>query len=308
MQKRRHHYVWQYYLSAWVEGGTLACRMGQKVFRTATANVAVQKDFYRIGDMTPRDIELLLGLIAKSPRQSQRHHLNLLRSYAIPGAVEAAYRRQNTQNLELETALAEARTTMDEDWHTAIEHKAIPLLQALRSGDLQPFRKPEPFGDFMHFLCTQMFRTKRLLVRATARMALTPHSLSPTAWSVLRHIISVNVAGLYVLHRADTRLTLLRAPDHSQFITGDQPVLNTYGQGNPDGPPPEKMQLYYPISPTLALLVSWSIYDNPGEGRTLDSREIAQFNSLIVRSAEEQIYAVDEGALAHNSDYESTDA
>lgn len=47
-KKRRHHYVWQYYLKAWAEDERIFAMRGDRVFGTGTTDVAVVKDFYRV--------------------------------------------------------------------------------------------------------------------------------------------------------------------------------------------------------------------------------------------------------------------
>ena len=40
------------------------------------------------------------------------------------------------------------------------------------------------------------------------------------------------------------------------FITGDQPVLNTYAAKTFGSEIPDKTEFYYPLSPTIAILIS----------------------------------------------------
>jgi hypothetical protein len=59
MKKRRHHYVWQHYLRAWTVENQIACLRDGRTFRTGTTTVAVEKDFYRLQDVTEGDLRFL---------------------------------------------------------------------------------------------------------------------------------------------------------------------------------------------------------------------------------------------------------
>ena len=64
MKKRRHHFVWQYYLKAWTVAGRIACWRNGQVFRTDPTNVAVEKDFYRLRDISERDVATISAVAA----------------------------------------------------------------------------------------------------------------------------------------------------------------------------------------------------------------------------------------------------
>lgn len=61
-RKRRHHYVWQFYLKAWAseEGAVWCRRRGEKrAFSTGTTMIGIRKDFYELRELTESDIELV---------------------------------------------------------------------------------------------------------------------------------------------------------------------------------------------------------------------------------------------------------
>ena len=57
--KRRHHHVWQRYLRPWTVGGTLYCLQDGRIFSTGTRTVAVEKDFYKLHQLTVEDVALI---------------------------------------------------------------------------------------------------------------------------------------------------------------------------------------------------------------------------------------------------------
>lgn len=100
--------------------------------------------------------------------------------------------------------------------------------------------------------------------------------------------------GLYVRRKA-LKISLLEASHSTEFITGDQCVVNT--RATP-GHPPESLELYFPVSPRYAVLVD---VDNasPGQCRIqVDESTVAAYNRLIETSSHEQIFASRQGLLA----------
>jgi hypothetical protein len=299
MRKRRHHYVWQHYLKAWTTDGTLACLRDNGVFRTTTSNVAVEKDFYRVGEVSDRELVVIRGLIARSPPQSHTVHAQLLEHVVLLNKLDAQSKSSQARDPRLAEAIEEARSNLEEDLHTGIEGRALPLLDALREDDASFFSEREDFANFVHFLCAQAFRTKSLASTLTNLLEQDGLELSPTAWGVLRHVFSMNVAGVYVGNRASTRLTLISATGAAEFLTSDQPVINLHGSGTSarDRKPPDKLQFFYPISPKRAVLLSLKHYDDPPASLDANDDRVRELNQAIVSRASEQVYARDEGLL-----------
>jgi hypothetical protein len=70
----------------------------------------------------------------------------------------------------------------------------------------------------------------------------------------LAHIVATNVGrSLYATRRQHT-IMLLDNATNVPFVTADQPVINIAARPE-DTMPPAKFELYYPISPTRAMLL-----------------------------------------------------
>jgi hypothetical protein len=54
--KRRHHYVWRYYLGAWVLNNKVFCLMNGKIFEPNPIRVGIEKDFYAMSELSDEDI------------------------------------------------------------------------------------------------------------------------------------------------------------------------------------------------------------------------------------------------------------
>ncbi|MGC4064853.1 MAG: DUF4238 domain-containing protein [Polyangiaceae bacterium] len=68
-KKRRQHYVWRHYLEAWTTEGTLWCRREGKVFEASPQNVAHERYFYRLREMSEADLEFVRTLLIRPLEQ-----------------------------------------------------------------------------------------------------------------------------------------------------------------------------------------------------------------------------------------------
>jgi hypothetical protein len=72
-------------------------------------------------------------------------------------------------------------------------------------------------------------------------------------WDVLSHILAVEAGGSLFVSRNEFRILVLDNHTEVPFITSDQPIINMLTPGG-SWDVPEKMELYYPLSPTQAML------------------------------------------------------
>src|SRR6266516_2440077 len=124
--KRRHHYVWQYYLAAWATKDMVVCLRDSKIFETGTTNLAVETDFYRFTDLTKEERDLV-GLLAMATRDPLMKELNAgwLAMFLAPLKLrDDAHASNVRQDLleQFEVVVA----NLEEDLHSKIEERAIP--------------------------------------------------------------------------------------------------------------------------------------------------------------------------------------
>jgi hypothetical protein len=72
--RRRHHTVWQQYLKAWTVDGVIWCLQNGRIFRTRTPAIAVEKDFYKLQQLTPEDIDLIKLFFGQGHPLAVRNH------------------------------------------------------------------------------------------------------------------------------------------------------------------------------------------------------------------------------------------
>ncbi|WP_217581557.1 DUF4238 domain-containing protein [Lysinibacillus sp. GbtcB16] len=156
--------------------------------------------------------------------------------------------------------------------------------------DVSPFYNEDTRIDFSIFLCTQYYRTKKMknsVIRNTKDIANKMDADIERMWNVISHILATNLSHSLIMKK-DSKWTLL-TNSKSTFITSDQPIVNIKGKYSNDVET-EELELYYPISPSKALLIS-DINNSPKPDIfEINEEEIKKYNSIILNTCEEQIY------------------
>jgi hypothetical protein len=165
--KRRHHTVWQRYLKSWTVSGAIWCLQGGRLFQTGTPAIAVEKDFYKLKNLTREDIALINMLFDKAHPLSKQHHANLLNDLTRPFQMAEQFRGYPTLAAEFDKALHEYSSDVLENYHAGIELSFLPSLDGALNGDVGFYADPERCIPFLHYLCTQFMRTKGIKERVT---------------------------------------------------------------------------------------------------------------------------------------------
>jgi hypothetical protein len=187
--------------------------------------------------------------------------------------------------------LAVQLTQFEEANQGHTEQSGLAYLQALINGDSSFYAEPDDASKFCFFLMQQYFRTKRMQDAITRAI---PAGLSPDvvrrSWPVLRHIFATNTGFAIYARRETMKLSILQAPDGMEFITCDQPVINTYAAGAP-GTIVKDDEFYYPVSPRRAIMMSEHTSYADLHGTTIGDVRMSYLNDLVRRSAHEQTFA-----------------
>lgn len=296
MKKRRHHFVWQHYLRSWTVEGRISCWRQGRVFTTDPTNVAVETDFYRLREISERDATTIRQMISLFPAELREVHNGWLAIFTLPFDLRRMYATTGQSDSTLEAELERAIVNMEEEIHAVIEGDGVPLLRALRRGDAAFFGTEEGFSQFMHFLSVQYLRTKNMSARIAA--ALDTHLIdADSTGGVLRHIFAANMGAYFLQRRAEYAMTVLRAAAGTQFLTADQPVINTCTATVPGGVEPEDLEFYYPVTPARAVLIGRLGKRERPPKRQLDAAEVDGYNRLMALAAHAQLFAADERLL-----------
>jgi hypothetical protein len=296
---RKQHYVWEHYLRAWAFKGTQVwCFRDGKCFQVGTENIAHRRDFYSLKELTTRDIEIVRLIIGRMGSHLQELAKGWLSMFTLLHEVkrraEAAGKLEPAAAKEIDVAI----NNMEEKLHAQIESAAVPLLERLRAQDVSFLDDQQSVVDFTSFLSMQYFRTPGMAAGALKQAGdVIPGFNLDAAWGALRTIFATNVSAALSAKRERLRAIFLRPPPGLSFITGDQPILNLRAVNAPEGEVPTELELYYPLSPALAVRLDFEHTERRTDERNLSEAELDEYNGFIVRKSGGQFYANSEAAL-----------
>ncbi|MBR1763451.1 MAG: DUF4238 domain-containing protein [Eubacterium sp.] len=322
--KHKQHYVFQAYLEKWSNNKQIWCCRKDKIFLTNIINVAQERDFYRIKELNSEEekfISLFLFNQPKDVREAVTKHIQLLHKQLMWKELSDTFINNisfciedNQAKTELNKVIENLRKIADSGVNDLVENiysddegKAIVYLNQIINEDLSFFYSPDSddcFRDskqrFIHFLCTQHFRTKSARVRWENGMSESFNEEILNKLGVDYSQLRPNHLAYYVFwyvenHVADmlynnAHLSLIINNTEEPFITSDQPIINIKANYQSINDTPDELIFYYPISPKYAILLN----DNSTDSRIIAlDKDVEYYNTKITKSALENIFAND---------------
>lgn len=300
MIKKRQHYVSRYYLKAWTDNKEhICCLRENKIFSSNLMGVAQEKYFYELQNLTDTEIDLVKKLaIEPSPKNIQESHLDFLNSYLLTFKFEKILKEKmdNEKKEELEKTVNMMKKNFEEDYHAKIEGIGHKYLDLIKNENIEFYydTSSEDRMAFLFFITLQYMRTKKRR-NATINEFKDVNINMRKLWPILAHIFSSNMA-LSLHIDKEFNLVLLENKSNIDFITGDQPLVNTYGLQKKKQLEHDELEFYYPVSPKLAILITKKI-KNKKKIQITDSKKVENYNHMIYSSKEEQLFAEKQNEL-----------
>lgn len=286
MITRRQHYLWRNYLRPWAPDDKIWCQRNGKVFNTGLMNIGQERDFYATNIISQEEADYIL-------EQSKHRHKGDLalanRDFVRFYKSISDLRLQPNRTAEVSALLIE----FEESIMGVIEDQGLAYLPLLQRGDASFFQVNEHRASFAHYLMIQFVRTKRLrdtIVKAL-REPLARRGLNiENIWPVEKYVDAKHMA-LSVYANKEYKISFMKNPTPTELITCDQPVFNIHAVGAL-GQIPEEVELYYPVTPTLAIMLS-----KKSHNKTLTESEARELNSWVKEISHEQIYSASQEFL-----------
>ncbi|PGX57074.1 hypothetical protein COE12_03515 [Bacillus anthracis] len=302
-KKRGQHYVWRYYLTSWTDDSEkLFCLRNDNLFPVNPKKIAKARDFYRLRDLSQDEIAIIEqgfinGYHTEGIQKVNREWINVFTSiFRVKEDLEKKGKWDEEKEAELDVHM----NNHVEDFHSRIEDLALPYLDSLKNINLDFLDNEISKFDFIFFLCLQYFRTNmmknNILKSFESGSVPIPPTLIENVWSVLYFIFATNLA-VTISSSNSLRFLILKNNSTIPFITGDQPVINTQANYSVYEETKE-FELYYPLTPSLALLITDS--NNYNEIQSIfevQEDEVKLYNDLIFNASYEQIFANNETVL-----------
>ncbi|MCL2184169.1 MAG: DUF4238 domain-containing protein [Chitinispirillia bacterium] len=277
-KKIRQHYVWKYYLKPWCTDGQIVCQIRStgNIFKASTNDVAVKKKFYKINELSMEDIEFLKAFsdrLSTCPKRVANDWINLYKSiFDIRNGFVNPEIRKNFDDI-FDVFI----NNIEEDTMCIYENLGEKYLNQLRLGDISFYSDEDSFLDFNFYIVMQYLRTEKMAKSI-------PDVNAKKSWHVMREILTSTIVW-NVFKIGEWEMVKLDNTTEIPFITGDQPVINIL---NEKDKPQQKMMLYYPITPQIAILIK----EKDEKYRNInDLDDVRFYNNKIVQFSENQIYS-----------------
>lgn len=274
------HYVYRKYLRAWANKEMIFClREKKNIFKTNIMNIGQENNFYRFTPCTDKEIELGFHYAENGCEK-----LMLLYQQINEKLIEA----YNSDSCKKRDEIIDfAKQSEEKHFNCMIEDRLNPLLELLYKEDFSFLENEINSMQFFHAIAEQYCRTKKIKEN-TNNMCIKlndPDIRGDNVWFLIRHSLAFKI-GLF-LFQEKYQVCLLKSRNNN-FITSDQPVINFHSDF--DGIPDE-LELYYPISPSLSIMVSKQEKYLDKKVITIDDEDVIKWNDLIVKLSHSQIYS-----------------
>lgn len=306
---KMHHYVNRRYLESWTNSeGTVSCidQAGQRI-TASPKKVLAQKYFYQVVPFTEREINFILSSIHNDDK---KNFICLNFSGDCPDSILEAvcdhlvqaqfglyqhpslsitdmtlfYCRIMNKNPHLNGACdtMQSLKTVVEGYEGYIEAKGYPVIDKIIS-DASVVLSPSEIDDFIEYVSLQLYRT--VYMRAWSNLAAVSCGIKVSSinktWPIL-HLLEAGKTALYIKQR-HPQLSVIVNTTNVRFVTGSQPVVFLReSHGSP---------LYYPVSPTIAVVIDYHLGGTPvlldnfkPEQRHLllsDAKKVSKYNDAI---------------------------
>jgi hypothetical protein len=304
--KRNHHYVWAHHLSRWSNDGRNVWHTTPKgkIVLDSIRGLAKEEYFYRSSELSAGELHLIRRISSYSPDHLQKIHNKFLEDFLRIQDLGELYRESGIDSSEIERALNAIKCNMLEDIHADYERRARPIIDSLIDGNLSLIYDDSNFIELHDFIGHQISRTKRF--KDTLYFAFSSASQSIqvedrinqerfACWWFLSFMFGLNIGWSLFSSRSSDKHCLLINESSTDFITGDQPVVNVHPKlREGDIAPPESdiCDFYYPISPRVAYMINKS--DRLNSGITYIKEDIVHdLNTKIAKSSQTHIIGTD---------------
>jgi Protein of unknown function (DUF4238) len=198
--------------------------------------------------------------------------------------------RHRMRNLDkIDAYLDIVMSNVLEDYHMHIENSFLPTLTKLHNNDLSFYDNQKEYITFLRFLATQYMRTKGMKVRIIQQFRDNYGDDLSRIWDIMSFMCAVDFGAALFEQRKQRSVALVHNRTETTFITGDQPVIDLIAKR--PNPAVEKVSLYYPLGPRVALLLT-EIDETPQYAtETLTSTQVEQLNRKIFENCHSQIFA-----------------
>ena len=266
----------------------------KNVFQTSLENVANIRDFYHLNYLNADDVNLIKKIIAFSPADTHELHSIYLKLFTQIFDIKKTLISKGRFTGDLKTKIEERINNTEEDIHQAVEKMGFKFLDLIQKENIEFIKNSKDLINFIHYLTIQKLRTNKIEANINRIPGEFQNSSIKRIWKILKHILATNINYTIFLEKEKYSLVLLNNRSAIPLITSDQPVINTLAI---DNEPPINLNLYYPVSPKVAIVFSDQIEYKDKKNIELKESDVIRYNEMIFKKSHEQVYSNDKSTL-----------
>lgn len=291
-----HHHTPRQYLLPWADPDERIAWQGYgKVLRSGLTVVGGEDHFYRLKELTTPDIDCMNLFIDGLQEIGRDGHKRFLQMYVLPTQLKRFLAERGEINPEAMKQVDVVRANMIENYHASIERNFWPYLDLIKARDFRFLDGDSRAMEFFHGLSIQYMRTKTMKERALKKQNVLFDDVE-RVWDVLSHIMAVEMGRSFFMDRRNFHIIVLDNDTQVPFITSDQPIINIRSDAK-SFQPPEKMELYYPLSPTQAMLYLENATPIAGISQAVSIDEAHLYNKMMIEHRAFRVFSDSEEYL-----------
>lgn len=276
-----------------------------KIAHDSPKGVAVADYFYKIQPLDEVQRSVVRSISVACSPECRELHQELLEPILLTQQLVKHYQMSGISDKKADNMVQAILCNQIEDFHGSIERGMAPILEKLLLEDLDVLNERDKQVPFFEYLGHQFARTqnaRKILSGVTSISSTNPmHALflktvDDTSW-LITLLLGMNMGFNYFIAREKYHFAMLINDSDTPFITSDQPVVNIYPATSSDlTEPPTGSDLYYPISPRLAVVMCES--DCFAEGKQfVDSQTAHTLNTHLAQRANVHLVGNSRNAL-----------
>ncbi|MCL6272278.1 DUF4238 domain-containing protein, partial [Sansalvadorimonas sp. 2012CJ34-2] len=262
--KRKHHFIWSRYLKNWAIGKDVHYlkKKGGLGF-DSVSGLACERDFYNIEPLNKSDIDFITRWSEMSPSSYlKKLHRAYLAQFIELSSISEELNSDDEHDSHIRKVIIHNSL---ENLHSYFENGVLNVLQELASGNISVLNDKDSMLRFCSYIGQQVTRTKRFKTKSINEIAEnTPpeykfySDLFEKNWWFISYMLGLNLGmSLFESRKNDRHIFIVNTTD-TPFITSDNPCINIHEclEGKERLSPPEKSDLFFPISPKYAYMIN----------------------------------------------------
>ncbi len=305
--KKKHHYVWKEYLKSWAENKQVPAliKKSKKVIKSNPEGLAQQRYFYALEEFTQEEEIILKELVNQWSKESTlKINLEFYENFTSYSKLKRLIKTidlGDQKNSELKEKLNLLRTNAMEDSHLVFENFGKRFINIREYEDLAFLDNEMELLFTMLFISFQYLRTKNMQLKIKSAVVKYDY-LSPKFLNFIPFIYATSIADS-LTYEKQTKFIFLENTSEIDFITSDQPLVNNKIDQLNDNGTIAQLDIYYPITPRIALLIHYQEQKEKYRKISLNSLEVNNYNKTIFKHSNEFVFASSTTQLEEYKNY-----